>query len=215
MAAEEPRETPPPAEGADDGGVEGDGETGVNDDRPGDPTVPVLGYARPGTANYGADFVTVATFGHAWEAHLALGKLEAAGIPASIADENVVAASGGLYTNLVGGVKLRVPRAEVDRALAALPRRVRAKIVKCPKCSSTETHQADFDPGVKILFLLMLGIPYLFVEKPWVCLGCGNVWRAARERNTDEDEDDEDEDDADPDDDAPEPAEPRPPFNAT
>jgi hypothetical protein len=182
--ADEPEDTV----SADDGDG-GDGPADANG------AAPVLNYARPDTTNQGANLVTVATFGNAWEAHLALGKLEAAGIPAAIADENVIAATGGLYTNMVGGVKLRVPAAEVERALAALPKRVRAKLTKCPKCGSTETRQIEFEPGVKILFLLMLGIPYLFVERPWACLGCGNVWRAAPASSEADDEEDGDDDD--------------------
>src|SRR5690349_7452846 len=92
--------------------------------QPTPPAEPInLGYAgpdlpRPGRAT---SLVTVATFAEAWEAHLAAGKLEADGIPTSIADENIVAAGGGLYTNLTGGIKLQVFATDVDRAMAALP----------------------------------------------------------------------------------------------
>src|SRR5215218_2756481 len=131
----------------------------MQDERP-EPVEPIaLNYVRDGVVPPGADLVTVATFADSWEGHLAIGKLEAAGIAAALADENIVSAGGGLYTNMTGGVKLQVPRVEVERALAALPRRVRARIVMCPRCRSTETRQVDFSPGVKIAFLLMLGLP--------------------------------------------------------
>jgi hypothetical protein len=157
------------------------------------PVEPIrLNYVRDGVVPPGADLVTVATFEDSWEAHLAIGTLEAAGIAAALADENIVSMGGGLYTNMTGGVKLQVPRMEVERGLAALPKRVRARVVACQRCRSTEARQVDFGPGVKIAFLLMLGIPYLFVEKPWYCLGCGNAWRAsAAPAQEDEDEDDE------------------------
>ena len=63
---------------------------------------PVLNYAQPGTVGGGKEqgamnLVTIATFAQAWEAHLAAGKLESEGIPAVIADENIINASGGLY----------------------------------------------------------------------------------------------------------------------
>jgi hypothetical protein len=141
------------------------------------------------------DAVIVATFAKSWEANLALGKLQALNIPAALEGENFVAAGGGLYDNIDGGIKLRVPAAEAERALAALPKRVRATIVKCPNCDSTDTRQIDFSPGVKIMFLLMLGLPYLFVQKPWACLGCSFVWRPSPQNEVDEDEDDDEDED--------------------
>lgn len=142
--------------------------------------------------------VVIATFANPWEANLAKGKLEAAGIPAALDGENVAAGIGTWYGNAVGSVKLRVSAIDAERALAALPRRVRARIVKCPKCGGIETRQVDFSPGLKMMFLLMLGLPYLFVQKPWACTACGNVWNASKddeEYDDAEDEDEEDEDD--------------------
>jgi hypothetical protein len=168
-------------------------------DEEGDPTT--LNYARPGTERPSMSLVTIATFGHSWEAHLAAGKLEAAGIPAVLVDENINAVGGGIYTSMVGGIKLQVPQIDVDRALGALPQRVRINHVKCPKCGSTDTRQVDFSAGLKIFFLLLLGIPYLFVHKPWICLSCSNVWRATPEQRKQEDnEDDDDEEESDDDD---------------
>jgi len=160
-----------------------------------------LNYARPGTERPSMSLVTIATFGHSWEAHLAAGKLEAAGIPAVLVDENINAVGGGIYTSMVGGIKLQVPQIDVERALEALPQRVRINHVKCPKCGSTDTRQVDFSPGLKISFLLLLGIPYLFVQKPWICLSCSNVWPATPEQRKKEEDEDEDDDEDDDDDD--------------
>jgi hypothetical protein len=162
---------------------------------PSDSPPPTLNYSMPGTVpGAGAmRLVTVATFGQSWEAHLACGKLEAAGIPAVLADENIVGTGGGMYTNMTGGIKLQVPAVDIERATALLPRRVRPVVVKCPNCGGTETRQAEFSPGLKAMFLVMLGIPYLLVERPWVCLGCGRVWK----RDVEKEEEDEDEDEGD------------------
>ncbi len=163
---------------------------------------PTLNYAtaRTPALQDTLKLVVIATFADSWEANLARGKLESAGIPATLADENVVATGGGFYANITGGVKLRVPARDVDRALAALPRRVRAKIIKCPKCGGIETRQVDFSPGVKMLFLLMVGLPYLFVQKPWACTTCGNVWHTSKDDeeydDADDEGDEEDEDDS-------------------
>jgi hypothetical protein len=137
-----------------------------------------LGYARPGTERPGMNLVTIATFAQSWEAHLAAGKLEAAGIPAVLADENIVSIGGGIYTGLAGGIKLQVPQVDAERALAELPDRVRVRQVKCPRCGSTDTREVDYTPGLKIFFLLLLGLPYLFTRRPHVCLSCQNVWRS-------------------------------------
>ena len=171
------------------------------------PPPTVLNYAQPGTVagneHDAMKLVTIATFAQAWEAHLAAGKLESEGIAAVIADENMVGTGGGLYTNMVGGIKLQVPRVDRERALAALPQRVRAVETPCPRCRSTDTRQIDFSPGLKIFFLLLLGLPYLFVQRSWACLDCGYIWRApsggAVDRK-DEDEDDGDEGDGEPED---------------
>lgn len=158
---------------------------------------PVLNYARPGTERAGMKLVTVATFGQAWEAHLACGKLEAEGIPAVIADENMVGIGGGIYTNMVGGVKLQVPQQDVQRALAALPERVRGRIVVCPKYGMTDTRAVELSPGMKMFCLCLLGLPYLFFTRPWVCLDCGHLFKAppkpvVREEDEEEEEGEED-----------------------
>jgi len=138
-----------------------------------------LGYARPGTERPAMSLVTIATFAQSWEAHLAAGKLESAGIPAVLADENIVGIGGGIYTGLAGGIKLQVPQQDIQRALAELPERVRVRQMECPRCKSMQTREIDFTPGVKALFLVLLGLPYLFVGKPWVCLDCQYAWKPA------------------------------------
>jgi hypothetical protein len=161
---------------ADDGDVD-EGASGADGD--GQPAAPLpLGYVMPGTVNRGAvgKLVTIATFAQAWEAHLALGKLEAAGIGAVLADENIVGIGGGLYSGLAGGIKLQVPSYEIERAMEALPRRVWVRQYRCPKCGSVETRELDFTVGTKILFLCLLGVPYLFVRKQRFCLNCQTVW---------------------------------------
>jgi len=67
--------------------------------------------------------ILIATFSHPFEAHLAKGKLESEGIEAFIADENIVGINW-LYSNLVGGVKLKVREEDRDRALKLLQEKV-------------------------------------------------------------------------------------------
>jgi hypothetical protein len=170
----------------------------------GQPTEPqTLSYARPGAAQVGAGMrlVTIATFGQSWEAHLAAGKLEAAGVPAVLVDENINSIGGGLYDGLTGGVKLQVPQHDVERAMEALPSRVRVRQYRCPKCGSLDTRELDFTVGLKILFLCLLGIPYLFVQKPRFCPSCQTIWKPAapvEPDDTDDEEEGEESEVADP-----------------
>ena len=43
----------------------------------------------------------------------------------------------------------------------------------------TVLDELDFTVGLKILFLCLLGIPYLFVQKPRFCPNCQTVWKPA------------------------------------
>jgi len=58
---------------------------------------------------------TIATYENMVDAHIALGRLQAEGIPASLADENLVQ-TDWLYSPMVGGIKLQVPPAFVTAA---------------------------------------------------------------------------------------------------
>ena len=59
--------------------------------------------------------VTVATFDHMVDAHIALGRLQAEGLQAYLGDEHLVQADW-LYSIAVGGIKLQVAPQDADRA---------------------------------------------------------------------------------------------------
>jgi hypothetical protein len=63
--------------------------------------------------------ITIATYLHPWEAEIARGLLESEGIPASLANENIVRMD---WSNAlaVGGVRLLVPSESVNAAQAVL-----------------------------------------------------------------------------------------------
>jgi DNA-directed RNA polymerase subunit RPC12/RpoP len=65
------------------------------------------------------DLVTIARYETPWEAHLARGRLEVEGIPASIADEHLIGANFAL-SYAVGGVKLKVSTDDLSRARKVL-----------------------------------------------------------------------------------------------
>ncbi len=68
--------------------------------------------------------VAIASFETAFEAHLALGLLQAEGLPAVIADEHMVSLYSAL-TYAVGGVRLLVREPHMARARAILAARQR------------------------------------------------------------------------------------------
>ncbi len=67
----------------------------------------------------GVTVVTVATFENIVDAHIALGRLQAEGIPCHLSDENLVQADW-LYSIAVGGIKLQVEADFADHARRVL-----------------------------------------------------------------------------------------------
>src|SRR3974390_1081041 len=99
------------------------------------------------------DLVTIATFLNLGEAKLAQGKLAAAGIEASVRDENAINLHIGMA---MWGIKLQVPDCQMVRALEILDdfrpaaREEQeesdsdAEVVRCcPECESLEIRLAD------------------------------------------------------------------------
>jgi hypothetical protein len=145
--------------------------------------------------------VTVATYWDVWEANLALGKLRSEGIDATLADQNIVSSGGGFYANLTGGIKLQVAVGDAERARAALPRRSTPAPIKCPKCGSDQTRVLPQNTIVRMLCILLLGIPYVLFGRRWTCTACGNTWRRSiydepEDRQSDDDRQQEENDDS-------------------
>ena len=65
------------------------------------------------------ELVTVATYGRATDAHIALGRLSAEGIEAQLFDENSIQMDW-LYFSALGGIRLRVTRGDEKAARAVL-----------------------------------------------------------------------------------------------
>ena len=91
---------------------------------------------------------TIASFREAYAAHIAKARLEAEGIPAFVTDEHMVSVQP-LYSDAIGGVKLRVPSEYAERARSivnedrsgdlrgvARRRRGRLRVRRCPECGS-------------------------------------------------------------------------------
>lgn len=92
------------------------------------------------------ELVTIAAFDESTRAHLAVARLEAQGIDAFLADENV-GAMFWHYNCATGGIKLQVRNCDADRAAELLDRRhnypdapteadVAEPRLRCPACNS-------------------------------------------------------------------------------
>lgn len=130
------------------------------------------------------DFVTVASYTDAIQAHLARGRLEAEGIDAQIADEHYVSANW-MMSNALGGVKLRVPErmavraAEILRGLEAgefaLPEADR-EAGHCPCCGSDAIDVSHGSWRIAVLGLHLLQLPLPFARVSHRCRHCGHRW---------------------------------------
>jgi len=67
------------------------------------------------SGEYEGDFVTVAQFLNPTDAHIVCSRLEASGVPAVVADANLVQMNS-LWAVAVGGVRIRVPENRVAEA---------------------------------------------------------------------------------------------------
>jgi hypothetical protein len=137
------------------------------------------------------DLVTIATFLNIGEAKLAQGKLAAAGIEASVRDENAMNLHIGMA---MWGIKLQVPDPQVVRALEILDDFRSAAIEDedsdsevvrcCPECESLEIRrQAAGQTGQISLWSSAIPFPEPSPAggQHWRCLACGHRWEEAEE----------------------------------
>ncbi len=133
--------------------------------------------------------ITIATFTHPTEAHVHRAKLESEGIPAFVADENVVTMNW-FYSTAIGGVKLQVAEPNAERAQQilndidrfngdrdALPE----DQPQCPRCRAFSGSYETFDPRAAFIPQVLTiwisgssaGVPIPFLSKKWRCNECG------------------------------------------
>lgn len=138
--------------------------------------------------------VTIATFSHPTEAYIPKTKLESEGIWAFVADADTVTANW-LYSNAIGGVKLRVREKDVERAVAIL-NQVADPIEWdeealgepddddiCPACGSLNCRYERYAMHWVFLSWLILQFPLPILKKKWKCEDCGHTWKAGDNRD--------------------------------
>jgi len=128
--------------------------------------------------------VIAGTFSFPHEAQIAKASLEAAGIPAILADEHTINMSW-LWSNALGGVKILVPEefeGEARKILAndfskaveeAVEDAVGSTNLVCSACGSSNLE--PFTKGKRPAFVvfLLLGFPLGFYKHGYKCVECG------------------------------------------
>ena len=128
-------------------------------------------------------FVTVKTFSRPLDAQLALARLDAEGIDALIPDEQV-ATIDPLVLDALGGVRLQVRVADLERATAVLSMPLEDPVddelepgPRCPRCDSV--YVSPEWTGMQLLLAVpLLGLPLSFMKKPLHCKKCEHVFPA-------------------------------------
>lgn len=123
---------------------------------------------------------TIAAYSFPHEAHMAVSRLEAAGIPAHIVDEHTINMQW-LYSNALGGVKVQVAAQFADKAKEILQEDLSYLLEEqfgkeerlCPACGSAEME--PYTQGKKPAFMvfLLLGFPLFFYQQGYKCQVCG------------------------------------------
>jgi predicted RNA-binding Zn-ribbon protein involved in translation (DUF1610 family) len=130
--------------------------------------------------------VTVRRYRDLAEAYAGRSLLESAGIPAWIADENLVRMDW-FYSNLVGGMRLQVDERDEAAAQEILEEEAPKTITyaeeevyvqpTCPKCGSAEiTLGGVTERGRSLAVLYLLSIPVPPRKATWHCEACSAQW---------------------------------------
>jgi hypothetical protein len=119
-----------------------------------------------------------------WQADLAGARLASEGIPFFLKDANTVSINW-LYSTALGGVKLQVMAADVDRARAllieveadpSLPEE--SSVPSCPRCRSDNLQKVVRGRLWALVAWLLLGLPLLWPWRRIKCCSCGYLWSA-------------------------------------
>ena len=131
------------------------------------------------------NLITAMTFSTLWEAEIALSRLESENIPAYLKDGETVNMNW-LLSNAVGGVKVQVADADMEKAkgiLASSPA-VGAweeddpdDLILCPRCQNQDIQYVIRGRRLTFLTWVLCGIPLLWPRKRLHCSKCGYKWR--------------------------------------
>lgn len=137
------------------------------------------------------DFKQVASFPEPLLANVAKTRLESAGIPCYLTNENTIRMDF-FYSQLLGGVRLYVHKDDFDKATALLEETIEPpidptvpadpapfKAPACPKCRDRNVYD-DRRPRLVTLVGFYLGLPLAFFRRQSRCANCGHTWKPAK-----------------------------------
>lgn len=132
--------------------------------------------------------LTLKTFDNSIDAHLMKSKLESEGISCFMFDENVVGLNP-LYNMAVGGIKLKVIEADVNKAITIIEEMTnsslindKGEVIKCPKCQSEKIYTGFKSmkgfKGILSLFVsFMLVVFPIYYKTNFKCKSCGTSFK--------------------------------------
>src|ERR1700686_1652046 len=128
--------------------------------------------------------VTLRKFRDLPEALLAKGCLESAGIDAYLVDDNIIRMEW-FWSNLIGGIKLRVRPEDLQSASAILDQPIPESLdfqgnesfnqPRCPRCQSLDINYEQLNRLVAYGWAFF-GAPIPVHTGGWTCHACGNRW---------------------------------------
>ena len=141
--------------------------------------------ANPGVDIYELNgLITVRQFRDLHEALLAKGCLESADIHAELVDDNMVRLDW-FYSNLLGGIKLKVRPEDVEAANQILDQPVPEQFEvegvgtyeqpRCLRCQSLDVSYQELNKPVGF-GSAYLGVPIPVHAKGWICHACKHQW---------------------------------------
>ncbi|MCT4590626.1 MAG: DUF2007 domain-containing protein [Carboxylicivirga sp.] len=142
------------------------------------------------------NWITVVTFTQPHEAHFAKGLLESEGIETMIRDE-MTAQVNNFYSNAIGGVKLDVKEAEMDKARSVLltggyitqETHEKTSAIEwvseqqhsdksiCPFCQSDNIYRKKEVNGLVVVLYFILGAFFPIFKRNYVCYDCEKEWK--------------------------------------
>lgn len=137
--------------------------------------------------------VTLHSYRDPASAEVAKNRLESEGIRATIFDDGLITMVW-LYSRAIGGAKLKVEAADLERAREVLREDRSGDLDRisdvlpapdasesCPRCGSPDLRPSRVQRNLAA-FTLLTGIPLLFFRRSWVCDDCGHAWKAPDRR---------------------------------
>jgi hypothetical protein len=127
--------------------------------------------------------ITVASYDNIEQAELLRIRLEERGVSAYVSDSAVVALNW-MYSNAVGGVKVQVDEADIDKVRSLLTEWEEPDIEQallseyhCPFCGSSKVESRKISRTFFMLSLLLLGVPLALYRPEHHCLECCKTWK--------------------------------------